>query len=179
MPLLFHLTDAMAEIRDSSAGIEKIIKTIEDISTRTNLLSLNASVEASRAGESGKGFAVVATEIRELAMKSAESLKQTTELIDRSLSAVRNGTAIADDTAKALMAVVEGAKEISESANKISTASQNQKEILHEITRNVDLIEKVVQSNTSAVQESAATSAELSQQSAHLHKLVNQFILKA
>ncbi len=172
------LINAMTDIRDSSSGIEAIIKTIEDIASQTNLLSFNASIEAARAGEAGKGFAVVADEIRELAVKSAEAVKQTSDLIERSLNAVRNGTAIADDTAKSLVAVVDGAKVIMESINKISNASQNQKRVLQEITKSVDLIEGVVQSNTSAVQESAATSEELSQQSQLLHELVSRFHLR-
>ncbi len=172
------LIRAMSEIRESSAGIEEIIRTIEDIADQTNLLSLNASIEAARAGEAGRGFAVVANEIRDLAAKSSESVSQTTALIERSLAAVQNGVLIADETARSLDAVVEGAKEIAGSVNKISDASQNQKKILEEVTKSVDQIEGVVQDNISAAQESAQTSEELSRQSKRLHELVNRFHLK-
>ncbi len=172
------LMNAMTEIKNSSSGIEKIIMSIQEIANKTNLLSLNASIEAARAGEAGKGFAVVANEIRELATQCAESVNQTTALIGHSLDAVQNGVAIADDTAESLMEVVEGAKEISASVDKIISASQNQKQILLELTTSVDLIEHVVQDNISAAQESVSTSEELSQQSQQLHELVKQFHLK-
>lgn len=173
-----YLIQAMSEISHSSGEIEKIVKTTEEIAEQTNLLSLNASIEAARAGSAGKGFAVVANEIRELANKSAQSVNQTTTLIATSQNAVKNGIAIADNTAKALMTVVQDSEKILHSMEKISNASQNQKGVLEQITTNVDLISSVVQSNSSFAQNSAATSAELSDQSKRLHELVNRFHLK-
>lgn len=173
-----HLTEAMLKISDSSGEIQKIVKTIEDIAEQTNLLSLNASIEAARAGELGKGFAVVANEIRELAAKSAQAVNQTAALIETSQKAVENGMEIADHTAKSLVAVVDGSKEVSRSMEKLSNASQNQKAVLEQLAEHVDAISNVVQSNSSAAQSSAATSAELSGQSKRLHELVNRFHLK-
>ncbi len=172
------LMSAMADIQESSTGIEQILNTIGEIARQTNLLSLNASIEAARAGQAGKGFAVVADEIRNLAAKSAEALQQTSELIEHSFESVKRGTSITDDTAKALFTVVEGAKEISGSVDKISLASKNQKRVLQELIKSIDLIAEVVQSNTSAVQESAETSKKLSNQSKLLRSLVNKFHLK-
>ena len=126
----------------------------------------------------GKGFAVVANEIRELASKSAQAVNQTASLIATSQKAVENGMTIADNMAKSLMTVVKGAEEILSSMEKISNASQNQKGVLEQITTNVDSISNVVQSNSSFAQNSAATSAELSDQSKRLHELVNRFHLK-
>ena len=113
-----------------------------------------------------------------MAIKSAEAVNQTSELIEHSLTAVQHGTSIADDTAKALTTVVDGAGVILDSVNKINAASQNQKRVLQEITKSVSLIEEVVQSNNLAVQESVVTSDKLSRQSELLHELVNRFHLK-
>ncbi len=168
---------AMSEISRSSMEIEKIVKTIEDIAEQTNLLSLNASVEASRAGMAGKGFAVVANEIRALATRSAAAVNQTAALIETSQRAVKNGMAITDNTARSL-AAVEGSESILSFMEKISSASKNQKDVLEQLTQNVDLISKVVQSNSSYAQNSAATSVKLSHQSKRLHELVNRFRLK-
>ena len=125
-----------------------------------------------------QGFAVVANQIHELASKSAEAVKQTTTLIESSRKAVENGMKSADNTAKSLVSVVKGSEEVLTSMDKISNASQNQKIILKQLTENVDLISNVVQSNSSAAQNSAVTSAELSNQSKRLHELVNRFHLK-
>lgn len=173
-----QLTEAMSKISESSVEIEKIVKTIEDIAEQTNLLSLNASIEAARAGEAGKGFAVVANEIRELAAKSAQSVGQTADLIRTSQDAVENGIAIADHTAQSLMTVVSGSEEALGFMDKISAASQKQKDVLDHLTQHVDAISSVVQSNLAAARNSAETSAELSGQSNRLHDLVNKFHLK-
>lgn len=173
-----QLIHAMSDISRSSVEIEKIVKTIEDIAEQTNLLSLNASVEASRAGVAGKGFAVVANEIRGLATRSAEAVNHTAALIETSQRAVKNGMGITDNTAKSLAAVVEGSETILSFMDKISSASQNQKNVLEQLTKNVELISKVVQSNSSFAQNSAATSVKLSHQSKRLHELVNRFRLK-
>lgn len=172
------LIEAMSDIRHSSSEIEKIVKTIQDIANQTDLLSLNASIEAAKAGDAGKGFAVVANEIRELAERSAEAVNQTAALIESSQNAVEKGMGTVDITAKSLEAVVEGSAEILSSMDKINNASQNQRIVLEQLTENVDLISNVVQSNSSFAQNSVTTSSELSSQSKRLYELVNQFQLK-
>ena len=174
-----EMMEAMDAINHSSGEIGKIIKTIEDIAFQTNILALNAAVEAARAGEAGKGFAVVADEVRNLAGKSADASNETAELIENSVEAVGNGLRIAGETAEALVAAVEGAREVSKNVDKISEGTAQQADSISQITQGLDQISSVVQTNSATAEESAAASEELSGQAHILREQVGRFKLRS
>ena len=174
-----EMIQAMQDINSSSSEIGKIIKTIEEIASQTNILALNASVEAARAGDAGRGFAVVAEEVRSLAGKSAEASQSTTNLIESSIKAVEYVTRIENETAVLLENVVKGANEIVMTINEIADASRTQADSVLQIEQQIDQISDVVQTNSATAQESAATSQELNTQAGLLKSLIAVFRLRS
>lgn len=169
---------AMNDIKTTSSKIQDIIKTIESIASQTNLLSLNAAIEAARAGDAGKGFAVVAEEVRSLAEESASSTKDIIELVNNSLAAVAEGTQIAGETADSLQNIVSKTENVVMLIDEISQATNDQSEYMRQIGCAVDQISAVIEENSATAEESAASSEELSSQSKILAKLVDKFDLK-
>ena len=173
-----NMVASMERINDTSRKIEYIISEIENIASQTNLLSLNASIEAARAGDAGKGFAVVADEIRTLAEQSAKSADNTRELVTNTLHEIQEGSKIANRTADVLNGVVEAIQKIAETSKKLSENSQAQADSVEQADQGIARISEVVQSNSAAAEESYATSEELSAQAVTMHELVAQFKLK-
>lgn len=173
-----NMVESMVRINETSRKIEYIIAEIESIASQTNLLSLNASIEAARAGDAGRGFAVVADEIRELADQSAKSVIDTRELVTNTLREIEEGSRIANRTADVLYGVVDAIQKIAETSKELSANSQVQAEAVEQADKGINRISEVVQSNSAAAQESYATSEELSSQAMTMHELVGHFQLK-
>ena len=172
-----EMIGAMKEISDKSTRISAIMKTVEDIAFQTNILALNAAVEAARAGSAGKGFAVVADEVRSLAGKSADASKNTATLIESTTVAIRNGTKIAEDTAQALLGVVDSSHSVTQVVGQIADMAVQQAEVMEQITSGVEQISSVVQTTSATSEESAAASEQLSGQAQMMKRAVDAFTL--
>ncbi|MDE6942079.1 MAG: methyl-accepting chemotaxis protein [Lachnospiraceae bacterium] len=169
------LITATRNLDHSSTRISNITKTIEDISFQTNILSLNASIEAARAGTAGRGFAVVSDEVRSLAAKSAEAAKDTSTLIDSSLHDIKTGTESTNLAMSAMQVISECIQSIKELMDEIALASVQQSEMIVSVENRIKEVSRVIQANSDAAEESAAVSNELSEQSRTLNQLISQF----
>jgi methyl-accepting chemotaxis protein len=170
-----QLLTALEEINAASSNISNIIKTIEDIAFQTNILALNASVEAARAGVHGKGFAVVAEEVKNLATKSAAAAKETNDLINTSISKAKGGVNIGEDMKRLLTEMVDGINVAVKAVTQIAEASKHQVVTIEQLNSGLEQISKVVQNNTATAEESASSSEEMSAQAAMLSDMVENY----
>ena len=169
-----EMISSMREINASSEKIGRIIKVIDEIAFQTNILALNAAVEAARAGEAGMGFAVVADEVRNLAQRSAQAAKDTSELIEESIVRSNEGKSKLDDVAEWVSKVVGNAARISLLANEVHVGSQEQARGIDQISRSVAQMQSVTQSTAASAEQSASAGEMMSSQAAHLNDAVSR-----
>lgn len=155
------MLDSMEELKKSSNEISKIIKVIDEIAFQTNILSLNAAVEAARAGDAGKGFAVVAEEVRNLAQRSAQAAKDTSGIIEGNISLSEKCLLITEQVSGSLLEIRDDTHKVSELLEEVSTASQEQEIGINQINKAISQMEVVIQENASTAQESASSAENL------------------
>lgn len=170
-----ELIEAMQQMEKSSQAIEQINKTVSDIAFQTNILALNASVEAARAGAAGKGFAVVAEEVKALAEKSATASEDASELIEKTVESIQSGMEIAKKTSMSMDEVVTRTQEVDEHIAQIATMSQEQMDNLEQITISIKEFADALTSTAASSEESSATAEQLNAQADLLEDLVSRF----
>ena len=168
---------AMAEINIASAKISDIISTIDEIAFQTNLLAVNAAVEAARAGDEGRGFAVVASEVRSLAQRSAVAAKEIKGLIQDSLRKVEAGSALVNRSGETLQGIVGSVKRVTDIVGEIAAASAEQSSGIEQVNTAMTQMDQVTQSNSAQTEELSATAESLSDQAGHLLHLIGTFTL--
>ena len=168
----------MDNISDNAQQITKIAKDIEDIAFQTNILSLNASVEAARAGAAGKGFAVVANEVKRLATKSAEAAQSATEMVNNTKAIIQTGVELTADTAGSLRAISDVSGQISAISDQLAAAVQGQETALAVMEERIAAISDIADRNLQNAGETERSSGSLAKEAEALQSQVQKFILK-
>ncbi|MGA2807298.1 MAG: methyl-accepting chemotaxis protein [Terracidiphilus sp.] len=168
---------AMSEINAASAKISDIISTIDEIAFQTNLLAVNAAVEAARAGDEGRGFAVVASEVRSLAQRSALAAKEIKVLIQDSLRKVDAGSALVNRSGETLQGIVGSVKRVTDIVGEMAAAASEQSAGIEQVNTAMTQMDHVTQSNSAQTEELSATAQALSEQAANLLHLLTTFTL--
>ena len=172
------LSSAMDDISANAQQITKIAKDIEDIAFQTNILSLNASVEAARAGTSGKGFAVVANEVKQLAAKSAEAAQRATAMVNNTKAIIQTGVVLTADTAGSLQAISDVSTQISAISDQLAAAVQGQALALTAMEERIASISAIADRNLQNAGETEQSSGSLAKEAEALQAQVQKFILK-
>lgn len=182
---VFEAADKIKELGEQSLQIGEIIQVIDDIAEQTNLLALNAAIEAARAGEHGKGFAVVADEVRKLAEKSSKATKEIAELIsniqrgtEKAVAAMQDGTAevengagLAVNAGKALGQILENVSRTNDEIHKISLAAATISHQSGEVVAAIDDVAQITEENSMATREMAISSEEAQNSIKHIAKI--------
>jgi len=167
-----QMAKTLDTIQQSAEQTGKIIKVIDEIAFQTNLLALNAAVEAARAGEAGRGFAVVAEEVRNLALRSAESAKTTGELLQRSLTSAREGVQMGQAVYTVFNELTSTAKKIHTTVEQVATASLSQSKGIDQLNAATAELDKTAQTNAASTEETAAAVQQVAAQAASMKSTV-------
>lgn len=163
---------SMQSLSSTSEQVTKIIKVIDEIAFQTNILALNAAVEAARAGEAGAGFAVVADEVRSLAQRCAQAAKDTTTLIETSVTDTQSCNRDVELVAKSITRVVEDARRVKTLVDEVSLGSAEQTKGLDHIAKAISQMEQIVQGSAAGAEQGAAAGEQLSAQAETLQNVV-------
>ncbi len=169
-----EMSASMQEISASGEKITKVVKLIDDIAFQTKILSLNAAVEAARAGAAGAGFAVVAEQVGHLAQECAEAARSTAEMIDGTVAGVRDGSLKLGRAAEAIQEVVKHSSKVKVLVDEVYTGSQEQARGIDQVARAVTQMQEVTQKTASNAEEGAASGRELDAHAGGLGKLVRR-----
>ncbi len=166
------MVETMQHVEETSAQIKKVIKAIDDIAFQTNILALNASVEAARAGDAGVGFEVVAGEIRSLAARCADSAKETEEMITKSIHAINEGTAIVEQIASQMQEMMLCSAKNEQQAVELAQIVEQQQKTVQDIEEEVHIVSEIINRNTSTAEESTQVAQVVAEEVKSMNKMV-------